>query len=397
MAPSPTTDKQATRERVGNVTIYQRGAIWQASFQHNGRQQRVSLETRSKKEARLRAAKLAGDVVAGKYAPPVPDVSIEQVVQQQLEYLRAEGRAKKTLQKCEGTFKRLVEFADSRGVKHLSEVNLALVDAYRANRAAEGRKPKTIHNETVLIRQLVNFALRRELIAEDPLKQLKLKLPKPTPQPCWTWNEVELILRTAKSPQREALMLLADTGMRVGELRYLTWDDVDMEQRVLRIRPKDDWRPKTGDQRAIPMSARVCAVVQSLRKRGRWLFTARPSKRYPEGGHQINERRLLESLKRVLKQLELPGHLHTFRHSFISNALLTGTPEPIVRSWVGHVDAQIMRTYTHVADQESRAAMQRLDAKNSPTKAAFEESREGDELAHFQHSAGTSEKRRTAK
>lgn len=49
---------------------------------------------------------------------------------------------------------------------------------------------------------------------------------------------------------------------------------------------------------------------------------------------QWEERRLLSALKRVLKQLNLSGKTHTFRHSFISNALLKGTPEPVVRKWV---------------------------------------------------------------
>jgi integrase len=89
-----------------------------------------------------------------------------------------------------------------------------------------------------------------------------------------------------------------------------------------------------------------------------------PSKRYPEHGRQWTERRLLAALKRVLKPLDLPGHLHTFRHTFISNALLKHTPPAVVREWVGQVDEQIIKLYTHVHDEASQAAMQRLAEAN---------------------------------
>jgi integrase len=102
-------------------------------------------------------------------------------------------------------------------------------------------------------------------------------------------------------------------------------------------------------------------TLRGLRRHGRWvLWAPKPTSKAADG--QISERTLLTYLKRVLKQLGLPGHLHTFRHSFISHALISGVPEATVRSWVGHVDADILRTYTHINDQASQAAMARLSS-----------------------------------
>src|SRR6516225_9583101 len=85
----------------------------------------------------------------------------------------------------------------------------------------------------------------------------------------------------------------------------------------------------------------------------------------PRARPTVTERRLLSALQRVLKKLKLPGKLHTFRHAFISNALLRGTAPAIVRAWVGHVDEQIIKLYTHVHDHASQAAMQRLSDANA--------------------------------
>jgi site-specific recombinase XerD len=79
---------------------------------------------------------------------------------------------------------------------------------------------------------------------------------------------------------------------------------------------------------------------------------------------QWTERRLLAALKRVLQTLKLPGKLHTFRHSFVSNALLKGTPVTLVREWVGHVDEEVLKLYTHAHNEASQAAMRRLAEAN---------------------------------
>ena len=48
------------------------------------------------------------------------------------------------------------------------------------------------------------------------------------------------------------------------------------------------------------------------------------------------------------------------RHSLISHALINGTPEAVVRRWAGHVDDQILKHYTHIADADSKAYMAKL-------------------------------------
>jgi hypothetical protein len=35
-------------------------------------------------------------------------------------------------------------------------------------------------------------------------------------------------------------------------------------------------------------------------------------------------------------------------------------PEAMMRRWVGHVDAEILKVYAHTADRDSRKFMQRL-------------------------------------
>jgi integrase len=177
-------------------------------------------------------------------------------------------------------------------------------------------------------------------------------------------DEIEQIPTASREMQKIAFTILADTGLRIGELQWLTWGDVDFDNKVLHVRPKEGWKPKTGDQRAVPMSVRLRGLMASMARRSQWVVTAAPSVSHPEGDGPISERRLLRSLKRTLTGLGLKGHLHTFRHAFISRALSSGIPESQVRSWVGHVDPDTIKIYTHIASAESQAAMEKLSSLN---------------------------------
>ena len=351
-------------ERVGEVaSIFNRNGVWYLNMQFRGKQIRKSLKTSNKKEARARALALERELLKGEAVKTVESepALIADAIEALILSCETEELRPKTISKYSQVLKDVAEFAESRNLDKLEQLDICFVDAYRQYRKQAGAKPKTIYTEVGVIRRLLLFAKTRRMLSEDPLEGLKLTEPKTEPQPFWNWDEVEQVLGASSKVHRPVFIFLAETGLRIGELRWLTWDDVELKQGLIHVRPKDDWTTKTGNVRSIPISARARKVLQAQPRRSRWVFTARASKRYPQGDHQISERRLLESLKRTLKKLGLKGHLHTFRHSFISRAIVQGIPEAIIRKWVGHVDHKTLQHYTHIADRESQAAMQRLN------------------------------------
>ena len=164
-------------------------------------------------------------------------------------------------------------------------------------------------------------------------------------------------------------LLLAETGLRIGEARWLSWDDVDLKKGVIHVRAKDDWRPKTGDERVVPISQKLKRLLENHPRRGRWVLTAKSTTTHPSTDRQIDERRALLALKRILAHLKFPGKLHTFRHSFISRCLTSGIEEAVVRTWVGHVDPAIMRLYTHISSRVSQDRIQLLGAAEAQNRS----------------------------
>lgn len=84
-------------------------------------------------------------------------------------------------------------------------------------------------------------------------------------------------------------------------------------------------------------------------------------------------RRVTGGVEEGPQNLQLKGHLQTFRHNFISTALLGRTPEAVVCDWVGHVDPEILKLYTHIRQEQSRQFMDRLSGGGRPPPPVLEE------------------------
>jgi integrase len=239
-------------------------------------------------------------------------------------------------------------------------------------RTEENRNPLTIHNETIMILQLLNFAVSRKFLATNPMSGEKFKKPKSKEQPFWTEDEILRILKNSSGIAKTCFYVLAITGMRIGELCHMEWADIDFEKNIIRIRPKDfeganksgkpvksHWQPKNGEERLVPMNSQLRAMLLKLPRNSNWLI----SRQSRVGGNprQLHGQWLLDVLKRVLKKLGLDGHLHTFRHSFITIALVNeNISSNVVRKWVGHIDPNVIANYTHVCDDASHGYMEQM-------------------------------------
>ncbi len=355
--------------RIGDlVSIYQRGQTWYANYQLSGKQHRPSLRTKIKKEAISRAERLERDLQVGNTPRKLVRVAISHVYAEFLEDLKSRDRAKDTITHYRRALRALQELMDERRLNWVSQIDYPLIDAFR-QRERKRVSAGTVYTYLNVIRSLVLFALRQRYLETDPLPKFKNKKPKPTQQPCWSWDQVQEILALVSEDYRPLLECLAYTGMRIGEAIHLQPADIDNVNHVIHIRPKPGWKPKSGDERIVPIAEELASNLNSLNRKNRWVFVS-PTMRGRAMEARVSAKSALAELRRALEKLGLPGRLHTFRHAFISHALTSGRPEATVRSWVGHVDAAIIRRYTHVADQISQSQMKGLFSRDSSPRAA---------------------------
>ncbi|MHB8833431.1 MAG: tyrosine-type recombinase/integrase [Desulfobacteria bacterium] len=162
------------------------------------------------------------------------------------------------------------------------------------------------------------------------------------------------------------------TGMRVGELIGLQWEDIDWNGKFIEVRRAisrgEVGTPKSGKPRRIDMSDRLASVLTDHRRmmgkealgQGRFL----PERVFvnPEGG-ELKASSVVKPYHRVLTKAGLRRiRFHDLRHSFASALLANGEPLSYVKEQMGHSSIQItVDVYGHLEPGANREAVNRLD------------------------------------
>ena len=177
-----------------------RRGYWHVQVTGIGKEVERSLKRRELSVAKDRAPALVAKIrakVKGNEAGECT-TSIDDAVVAYINHVEANRLAPRTIANYRWSTRQLQALAKERGVTDLPAINLSFLDAYQQKRNADGVAPKTLFNEVIAIKQLLNFAVTRDMIASNPLKRVRMPRPKPPPQPFWTIEQVDAILDAAK-------------------------------------------------------------------------------------------------------------------------------------------------------------------------------------------------------
>jgi len=354
-------------ERIGErVSIFVKGRVWYANHQEGPKQKRTSLRTRNHEVARQKARAIEAEL-SGAVPRQAGTFDIAAAVQAYIDWQDSNDRAPKTMVKYRDVLTRFAAHCRDAGVRLMHAITTQTVDEFAIRRRRDGMAAKTIYTELTVVRQWLNFVVSRRMLAASPVAGTKLVKPKPGPRDYWRQEQLDAIVEAARGPYKAAFVLMAETGMRIGEVVHLTHDDLTLTgpAPVAHIRPKDvvpgarPWRPKNGEQRAVPLSPRAVAMLRDLPRRRRWVID-RMDGTAATTNLPANDRHILAYLKTVLAKLGLEGTNHKFRHSFCTIAVLSGVNFFTLRSWVGHIDEEALKIYVHIADEEAQVTMRQL-------------------------------------
>lgn len=147
----------------------------------------------------------------------------------------------------------------------------------------------------------------------------------------------------------QAVRLIALTGCRRGEVISLTWPEVDLEARQLRLtNTKEGYSIRPLGQAAVDMlnSLPRHAGSEMVLPNG---TDGAPYSGLPRAWLRIAERAKLNNIT-----------LHTLRHSFATTANTLGCSEPTIAAMLGHSRGTMTSRYVHVVDATLLAAADRV-------------------------------------
>jgi integrase len=185
------------------------------------------------------------------------------------------------------------------------------------------------------------------------------------------FDETELEARRQEDHQdADALRLLFYTGLRLGELLVLRWEDVDLNRRVLFVRrglsAGVEGLPKGGRPRFVPISTPAMATLQRLGVRSDFVS---PSDYVlvSRFGRRLDPSALRRRYKRGCAMAGLRSvRLHGLRHA--AGSLVARTSDAVfVRDFLGH--SKLSTTDRYVSAKARPEELERLDRAFAQTSS----------------------------
>ncbi|GIW40408.1 MAG: site-specific integrase [Candidatus Binatia bacterium] len=255
----------------------------------------------------------------------------------------------------------------------------------RNSLSREGRlAPRTINRVLATLASVYDYLARHGIHDRNPARLAeRLRVEHKTgedisPEDVPTPEEVKALLFAAPPGlPRTALLTLALTGMRAGELLALKWEDIDFEAGRIHIRRAVTWA-QTGEERRtggvgprfFPPKTRagrreVEAPPELLSALKRWRLECPPGEFVfvRRDGVPMHRKTLTETVLRPAQARAglRPFGLHAFRHFFASELIRRGYPPTEVAARLGHSSPQVtMSIYARWYRGASSDAVEKL-------------------------------------
>ena len=237
---------------------------------------------------------------------------------------------------------------------HPQDIDPLAVRSFIASLAKNGVGKRSQARCLSALRGLFRFACREGTLASNPAASVRSpKQPTRLPRHLRP-GEVETLLDAARgddplSHRDLALLeLLYASGLRVGELTGLDWDDLDLEARTVRVLGKG------GKERMVPFGRPAAVALQEWldsweEVRGSSSGTEAPVFLNYRGG-RLSSRSVRRILDRHVNSAALAAgvHPHTLRHTFATHLLEGGADLRTIQELLGHSSLSTTQRYTHV-------------------------------------------------
>ena len=242
------------------------------------------------------------------------------------------------------------------GKTTLERINTQMIERYKREKMKTKICNKTINNHLAVMRKCLETALEWNILKDTP----KIKLLKTPPQKFDYLSEFECqtLLANTSGDLHDMILVGLNAGLRFGEIIALSWQDIDLDRKVLSIN-KSIAKGKLGStksnrNRFIPMSEQLCEMFKSRTREKELLFC--------EEGKPLNQIKYCKLLYKACRSSNLRKiGWHVLRHTFASHLAQKGVSLKAIQELLGHSDIKTTMRYAHLSPAELRSAIDILD------------------------------------
>jgi integrase len=253
--------------------------------------------------------------------------------------------------------------------KKLATIKPLDVQTWIGRLSEGGVSPATTSKAYRCLRACLNDAVALEEIEKNPCGR-KIQLPRPRHRELAFLEpfDIDILLDRIEGPERQLIMILAQSGLRLGEALALTWRHLDLAKNQITV--ERSWSaaggfqdPKTRtSRRAVQMMPRLNQALQDY-----YASQGMPgpdSLLFSTGnGKPIDPGNLRRLFYRALEECNLKHvSLHSLRHSYASFMLASGASIVALQRSLGHADATMtLNTYAHLIPEDLGGALLRAN------------------------------------
>jgi integrase len=331
--------------------LYKRGRVWWMSFVYQGRHHRKSTETDDKKLAQRIYDKLKGQIAEGKWFETQPGE--EKTFREMMEKFQSEYFSNlASYSACKSYIKGLVAFFEDYT---LSEITPSLISEFKIRRKAEGVKPATIHRQLGLMKRAFNLAVREwEWCKENPVTKVSMEKLNNKRDRWLTIEEEDKLIQSCPPWLKEIVVFALNTGMRLGEIRSITWQGVDLFRKTVTV-----FKSKNNERRTIPLNQKVFELLKSKTK----VRSIKTDLVFHSQNHTpLDKGNIRRAFCITLEKTGIQDfRLHDLRHTFATRLVQAGVDLYKVQTLLGHKSPIMSQRYAHHYPESLRGAVAILD------------------------------------
>jgi integrase len=269
------------------------------------------------------------------------------------------------------------------GAVRLDELRRCDLQEFADRLLAEGLSASYIQTMLLPVRAIVRRALARDELAVNPCSDLQLPAVRGRRERYASPEEAEALLAVVPERDQAAWATALYAGLRLGELRALRVDDVDLAVGVIRV--ERGWDPVAGEiqlksnagRRKVPIAAILRDyLAEHLARTGRhgWQLIFGNTPADPFTPNRLQGRADDAWARAGLERLTP----HEGRHTFASLMIAAGVNAKALSTYMGHANISItLDRYGHLMPGSEEEAAGLLDAYLAAQRERAEDSARG--------------------
>ena len=284
-----------------------------------------------------------------------------------------------------GLKRNIEQFNAVHGDLFVDQIKPVDLEIYQTDLIENGHSDSYVDQKISSVKTMMNKAFDNDLVSGVTIKKFKkvkkvLKRNSNARDRVLSSDELDRLMLSLSKLQKakylQAIVAMAYyTGMRKGEILSLTWDRLDLINKIIRLRATDT---KDREARSVPICNELLELILLLPNRIQesgnekhvFLFQGQPVADIRTGlKTACNEAGIAYCRKH-----KNGFTFHDLRHTFNTNMRKAGIVESVIMEITGHSTLEMFDRYNTIDDDDTRDAVDRMRSYLKSGKRAVEKS-----------------------